>query len=257
MPRALSAKTLDTITGQLIFEQALNDQHLRVFENKTYRWFTLGGDVIQAIMSLQQPEKALLPVPRAMLMFLLWQPQAKNILNLGLGAAGIERVLENCGITNMTSIESEQTIISMAKKYFNLPPSVLTKHAKAADYIAAKNERYDVILCDIFANEVMPNCLNQAEFYRNLSRRVIEQGSVLINIIAADNAHLIRLITVIKRYFSHVALIDFIDYRNILLIVRNAPLPEVSKLERINCANKDSRLPSFSQFISRIRYIPN
>jgi len=108
----------------VIYEEAIGESIVTVKETDEYRWFEFGGNVVQSLMCKKKPQQILTPVSQSLLLFLLWKKTPLKVLNLGLGGASLERTLEVIPSTLITSVESSQAIIDMAKRYFNLPKKV-------------------------------------------------------------------------------------------------------------------------------------
>ena len=88
----------DTIKSNLIESQQSAYGPVCVYQNKEYRWLTLAQKTneditIQGVMNLTHPEQVIVPVNQCMMLFLLKPVDTLNILNLGLGTAGFERIM--------------------------------------------------------------------------------------------------------------------------------------------------------------------
>lgn len=252
----LSAKQLTLLQGDIIFQQRLDNQTLRVLENSQYRWFTLGGNAIQAIMSKAQPHACLLAVPQALLIFLLWRNNANSILNLGLGSAGLERTLNHYSAFNITAIEQQFDIIEMAKHYFNLPSNVMAITASAESYLAKTNNTFDIVLCDIYQQEKSPEALFSKSFYQNISKTLKPAGCALMSINISCQQQLTTLLAMLHTLNLNLALIDFSDYKHIVVIMSKAPLLNKTQLIALN-QHKSAQLNiDFSLYIERMHFIP-
>ena len=251
----LSAAQLLQLEGEVIFHQTLDKQVLRVFENTQYRWFTLGGDVVQAIMAKAQPEAILLAIPQALMMFVLWQSKAKTVLNLGLGAGGLERALTHHHDFNITAVEQQAKIITMAQHYFNLPDKVQVIADTAESFLAKTHHSFDVILCDIYQHERTPQALFHSKFYLNLSKKLTPTGCALVSI-NSNAEQLTSLLTILRSLHLHVSLIDFNDYKNIVVLISKAPLPNKTQLMTFNQQQASSLNMDFLPYIERTHAVP-
>ena len=239
----------------MIFQQKLEKQICRVFENAQYRWFTLGGDAVQAIMAKAQPETILLAIPQALLIFTLWQSKAKSILNLGLGAGGLERALTHHYTFDITAIEQQAEIITMAKRYFNLPDSVLAIAETAESFLAKTKSTFDIILCDIYQQEQSPKALFSSTFYLNLSKKLTPTGCALVSV-NSNAEQLTELLTKLRCLNLHISLIDFNDYKNIIVLLSKTPLPTKAQLITVNRQHVNAFNIDFSPYIERMHVIP-
>ena len=251
----LSATQLLHLEGESIFQQTLDTQVLRVFENAQYRWFTLGGNAVQAIMAKAQPQTTLLAIPQALMIFLLWQPKTSRILNLGLGAGGLERALHHYHAFDMTAIEQQAEIITMAKNYFNLPARIAAINDNAESFLAHTKNTFDIILSDIYQQEQSPSALFEKPFYVNLVKKLTPTGCALVSI-NINAQQLTSLLTILRRLNLHVSLIDFNDYKNIIVVISKLPLPDKIQLIRLNQQHIKSLNIDFSSAIEHMHTLP-
>lgn len=250
----LSAKQLLELKGHVIFQQQLDKQELRVFENSEYRWFTLGGNAVQAIMAKAQPEFPILAIPQALLIFILWQSKAKSVLNLGLGAGGLERALTRYSAFDITAIEQQAKVITIAKNFFDLPNNVTVIADTAESFLAKTSRTFDIILCDIYQYEQTPSVLFSQDFYLNLSKKLPPSGCALISL-ESNAEHLISLLTILRNLHLHISLIEFNDYKNIIVLTSKIPLPSKTQLMLLNKKQDNPLNIDFLPYIERIHSV--
>jgi len=221
---------LNRHSGELVYGTNIDGTYLEVRESKHYRWFHFGDDAIQSIIDVKQPEKILLPIQQAMLSFLLWKQAPQSILNLGLGGGVFERHFQSNAEISLETIEISTDVIDVARRYFYLPNN-LSIHIEAAEsYLQRNHSKVDVILCDIFANQENPVCLKEQTFYQNLQHNCKDSAVVFINLFPINEQYMVELIINIKPYFNHVALIEFENYKNVVLVLSQEVLPTKSTL---------------------------
>lgn len=240
-----------------IHEQLINGSKLAVKETNNYRWFECGGQDIQSLMSLQQPEQVLTPVSQSLLMFLLWNDRSLKVLNLGLGGGGIERALALVPNVSLTSVELFQQVIDMAKQFFHLSENAHVVCDSADNFINNTRTLYDIVLCDLFIDEKNPNFLFSNNFYEQLKKIMLNNAVAMLNIQADTNEQLLLVLYAIKKVFTYVALIEFSDYKNIVVICSTREIPNRSLLNE-QLANFDQiDLSALEKIIPQIRYIPH
>src|SRR5262249_34988745 len=64
---------------------------LTVSESRGLRWLPIGGDAIQSAMRIAEPDALALDYTRTMMAFLLFHPEPRNLLSLGLGGGSITK----------------------------------------------------------------------------------------------------------------------------------------------------------------------
>ena len=240
-----------------LHEQIINDSILAVKETSDYRWFEHGGQDIQSIMSLKKPEQVLTPVSQSLLMFLLWNTRPLKVLNLGLGGGTFERALALMPNVSLTSVELFQQVIDVAKKHFNLAENANVVCDSADNFIKSTNIKFDVILCDLFIDEKNPDFLFSNTFYEQLQKIMLKQSVVMLNVQADSNEQLLLVLCAIRNVFPYVALIEFSDYKNIVVMCSTDEIPEKSMLiEKLTNFNKID-LSGLKNIIPKIRHIPH
>ena len=115
----------------------------------------------------------------------------KKVLLLGLGAGSVVDLLVNkhglkCAITG---VELDATVIDLAKKYFDIEKYTSLKivQADAFELVQNNNEKYDLIVVDLFVGDTVPAAFASEEFIQNLRRLCNEKCCVVYNKMT-DNA---------------------------------------------------------------------
>ncbi|WP_441003391.1 spermidine synthase [Pseudocolwellia agarivorans] len=253
-------KKLLTKKHSLLHQQDAGGSVLSVKETADYRWFEYGGEVVQSLMCKAVPEQILTPISQSLLVFLLWRSRPLKVLNLGLGGASLERSLATIPSVLITSVEYSQAVIDMAKRYFNLPKKVHVVCQKAEDFIQQPHNeaytKYDVVLCDLFLEEKSPEFLFTQDFYFHLNNITNDKAVVMINLQAESDEQLLTALIGIKQHFPYIALIEFDDYKNIVLICSLAEIPNRNILNE-QLKNFDQiNFTELNKVIKKIRYIP-
>ena len=240
----------------LLNQQVLGGYLLEVKETTQYRWFEYDGTSIQSLMSKAAPEKVIMPVSQSLLLFLLLENNPINILSLGLGGASIERALVSIPNIKITAIDASQPIIDMAKRYFYLPNSVEVYCQQAEQFVEETTIQYDVVLCDLFIGEKSPEFLFTELFYKQLRKITNPKTVVSLNIKAQNNQQLLNMLLIIKKYFPNIALIEFEDYSNIVILCSYQTIPNQSILQQRLLDFTDVDLRGLKQVIEKMTYIP-
>lgn len=257
----LNIKALLNKQHTVLFQQTVNNSELVVKETADYRWFEFGGQIIQSLMHKKQPRQLFTPVSQSLLLFLLWKNQPLKVLNLGLGGASIERMLAPMPQLLLTSVEASQTVIDIAQQYFKLPQKVRVICEHAEHYVqqvnVTANGQFDVVICDVFVDEKSPEFLFSTDFYLHLSQITNDKAVVMINIQAESNEQLFSALFAVKQYFAYVALIEFDDYKNIVLVCSASEIPAKEVLKQKLESFPQSGAALLTQAINKIRYIPH
>lgn len=108
----------------------------------------------------------------------------KKVLLLGLGAGGILPLLKNkYGKVEITAIEWDQEMIELAKKagVSNHLQGLRVIEEDAAEAIKNLNDRYDLIILDLFEGKKMANAIYTKDFFLALSK-LSNKGYLLANV---------------------------------------------------------------------------
>jgi spermidine synthase len=235
----LKAET--TASNQIHYEDT-DYEPICIYENEDYVWLTFSGDplcevTIQGVMSKANPEQVCLPVNQSMFVFLL-TPATTNmrILNMGLGSAGVERTLRCLErnthylsvIDKFDTVEINASIINAAKKYFKLPDNHTVYQRCAEQFISQCTSSYDVINIDIFNGDNHLAFVKKDQFWQEINNCLEKDGQVLINLNPKTDQDLQTLLVLLRCYFKCIALIEFNEYRNIVLILSHFSMKHIT-----------------------------
>jgi len=241
---------------RIIHQQFIKGEKLVVKESAKYRWFEYAGCSIQSIMSLANPVQIVMPVTQSFLLFLLINPKASNILNLGLGGASLERCLGQYSEFSITSIESSPSIVDMAKEHFLLTNLSNVICTTAEEFVASSHQQYDVILSDLFIGEQGSSCLLEEQFYQQLMNIITENGLVLINLYVENDQKLTDILLTIRKYFSYLALVEFKDFSNIVVIASRVGIASQQQLQKNKLLFTEIDWQEIDDIIEQITYLP-
>ncbi len=199
---------------------------LEVREIDGLRWFTAGGRYVQGMMDVTAPARVVLPHHHAMLGALAWARRDGRLLNLGLGCGTFERFaaahLPHAGVV---SVEPDAAVLSLAREHFGLPPGLAVVNATAADYLARADERFDVILCDIFVGEHHPDCLFDSYFHADLAAHLAEGGVLALNLSPDEDDEVVAILAALRQPIEWVMLAPVAEHGNVVVLAANAAPP--------------------------------
>jgi spermidine synthase len=218
--------------SQLLYSGEINNQTIEVRQWEEYRWLHIGDESVQTLMTLNAVDQVVLPNIQALLSVLLFCPSVKQVLNLGLGGASLERYLDSrWSEVKIRSVESNEQVIRLAKDYFNLPESVDVIHDSAEHYLLTNNDIYNIVLCDIFVADTQASCLYDNDFYENIKSCLDESGVLAINILPELEDDVIKVLVPIKNYFDYIYLLEFPEYSNAIVFATCKKLPDMDELK--------------------------
>ncbi|WP_395046829.1 spermidine synthase [Flavobacterium sp.] len=94
----------------------------------------------------------------------------------------------------ITGVEIDAETITLANKYFGLDKieNLQIVIADAEKFVAETKETYDLIILDIFEDNIMPDFLFENAFISNVLKVLNTNGFVIFNTIVSDNSAQIR-----------------------------------------------------------------
>ncbi|MEE4246319.1 MAG: fused MFS/spermidine synthase [Kangiellaceae bacterium] len=118
---------------------------------------------------------------------LLAQPNASNILVLGLGGGTLPMTLSQLlPNATITSVEIDPVVVKLAKEYFDYVESdkIITKTQDARLFVkraVIKQQTFDWIILDAFNGDYIPEHLMTEEFLQEVKSILSENGVVTAN----------------------------------------------------------------------------
>lgn len=112
-------------------------------------------------------------------------PDGANVLLLGLGLGSVPFMLESVFGKNyhITAVELDETVIELASKYTlpRLKNKVMVVHADAAIYLQSNTTKYDVIIVDVFIEDIIPGFFERTDGLDQVQNRLLPGGMLLYN----------------------------------------------------------------------------
>lgn len=160
-----------------------------VFDDGKYRRLHFGLDYVQSEMRIDQPQRLSLIYVRKMLAFLLFQPQPRHVLIIGLGGGSHTRFCyEQLPTTRVTTLEISADVIACAPLFGVPDPDSRLRilQTDAVPYLAATRERADVVLFDGCDQKGVAEAFRNEDFYRDVQRSLSPHGVLVTNLIGPE-----------------------------------------------------------------------
>jgi len=165
-----------------------------VSEEAGVRTLHFGSRWIQGAMRIARPYALELEYTRDMMMPLLLRRGSgwpRSVLQIGLGAASLTRFLHRYRPrAAQTVIEIEPMVIAAAAQSFKLPPEDARMRivvADGADYVAASERSFDLILVDGYDAGGRTGALDTLPFYCNCAARLSSRGLFAANLLTRNH----------------------------------------------------------------------
>jgi len=169
-----------------------------VSDARGVRSLHVGGEAIQSAMRLGDPFALYLDYTRCMMAFLLFHPEPRRALMIGLGGGSLAKFFfKKLRNTSIRVIELDPRVLAAARQQFHLPPDDARFAVEIGDGAEAlAPECCDVLVVDAFHDEEhVPELASQA-FYDAAYLALAEPGALVVNFMDDDrnlDANLQRL----------------------------------------------------------------
>jgi spermidine synthase len=148
---------------------------------------------------LSAPHRLILSYTREMMTCLLFNPDPRRVLLLGLGGGSIAKFCyRHLPAADITAVEVSADVIALRRE-FSIPADdgrFRVVRADGAAYVSALSSCMDVVLADACDRAGIATQFNSIEFYRN-ARNCLAPGGVFVTNVCGDEgdcmAHLSKL----------------------------------------------------------------
>jgi spermidine synthase len=161
---------------------------IAVSDARGYRSLHVGGEAIQSTMKLGDPFALALDYTRCMMAFLLFHPQPREVLMIGLGGGSLAKFFHRrLRATRVRVVELDARIVDTARMHFALPPDDARLSVEIGDGAEALSpECCDVLVIDAYHDERhVPELATQA-FYDAAFMALGEKGVLVVNYMNDD-----------------------------------------------------------------------
>ena len=180
---------------------------IAVSDERGVRSLHVGGEAIQSAMRVADPHALALDYTRCMMGFLLFHPEPREALMIGLGGASLPKFFhKNLKRTKIRVVELDPRIVAAAREHFALPSDDARLSVEIGDGAEAlAPECCDVLLVDAYHDEAHVPELASAEFYDAAWLALAERGAMAINFMN-DDRDLDRNLQRLERAFGGAVL---------------------------------------------------
>ena len=175
--------------SELLYDQKSPFNHIQVRRQPdglvTLQFADSARPATQTALYPDRPHELILPYARALAASVLFRPEAKRVLIVGLGGGALPAFLRrHFPETQITAVELDPKVIEVARQFFAFKEDDKLK-AVAGDgrkFIETTEETYDLIVLDAYGPESIPRALATREFLAAVKKRLSPRGVVASNI---------------------------------------------------------------------------
>jgi len=161
---------------------------IAVSDARGVRTLHIGGEAIQSSMRLDDPFALALDYTRCMMAFLLFHPEPREALMIGLGGASLPKYFyRHLKKTRVRVVEIDPRVVAAARAQFELPPDderFAVEIGDGAESLAP--ECCDVLVVDAFHDEQHAPAMSDAAFYDASFLALAEPGVMVVNFMDDD-----------------------------------------------------------------------
>jgi spermidine synthase len=230
---------------------------LTVSEERGVRYLHVGGEAIQSAMRMDDPFALELDYTRCMMAFLLFHPQPRRALMIGLGGGSLAKFFHRHipGLRNHV-VEYDERVIATARALFHVPPDdarLSVEHGDGVEALAP--ECCDLLVVDGFEDESTPAAMVSQAFFDAAWCALEEPGALVVNFMD-DDPDFDRNLQRIERAFGGAVIVfqSLRDPNIVVLGLKGAP-PAIAWRElraRAVALEKRYGLP-FPRYVERLR----
>jgi spermidine synthase len=161
---------------------------IAVSDERGVRSLHVGGEAIQSSMKIGDPFALALDYTRCMMAFLLFHPEPRHALMIGLGGGSLAKFFHRrLRHTQVRVVELDRRIVDTARAHFALPPDDERLAVEIGDGAEALSpECCDVLVVDAYHDEAHVPALATAAFYDAAFLALEPRGVLLVNFMDDD-----------------------------------------------------------------------
>jgi spermidine synthase len=159
-----------------------------VSDARGVRTMHVGGEAIQSAMRIDDPYALALDYTRCMMAFLLFHPEPRRALMIGLGGGSLAKfVYKWLKKTSLRVVELDERVVAAAREHFALPAEGGRFTVEIGDGVEAlAPECCDVLVVDAFQDELHVPALASQAFYDGAFLALAEPGAMIVNFMDDD-----------------------------------------------------------------------
>ena len=202
-------------------KQGGGDAGVEVSERDGVRSLHLGSDTVQSSMKLADPVELVLSYTRAMMAFLLFRPEPRHVVMIGLGGGSLAKfIYHRMPGVGITAVESHPAVLFAARQYFHVPENDERFRAELAEgsaWVAANPRSCDVLLVDGYDGHEQVQMLASEGFYADARAALGEEGILVTNLWSSDE-RFDTYVQRMERVFSAVVCVPAERHGNVIAL---------------------------------------
>jgi len=225
------------------------------------RTMHVGGEAIQSAMRIDDPFALALDYTRCMMAFLLFHPEPRRVLMIGLGGGSLAKFFYRyLRKTIIRVVELDADVVAAARRHFALPEDDARLAVEVGDGVEAlAPECCDVLVLDAFQDELHVPHLASREFYDGAFLALSEPGALVVNFMNDDPKFDLTLQRLERAFGGAVLAMPALYDPNILVFALKGVPARIAFSElKTKAEHLEVRLGlPFTRYVNRLRAMNN
>lgn len=207
-----------------------------ILETDSERRLHFTYDSVQSVMRLDEPDALTSAYTRKMMAFLLFNPNPKNILMVGLGGGSQAKFCyRNLRMTKISVVEIDPRVIALREE-FCIPADDHRFRIICDDgarYMSRLAERIDVLMIDAFDAIGLAPTLATSDFYAQAAQRLSSNGLLVMNFAGEPQRYVAHIERIRAAFGGSTLLVPVVADDNLVLFTfkKRIPLPTTARYE--------------------------
>jgi len=228
-----------------------------ILETDSERRLHFAHDSVQSVMRLDEPDALICAYTRKMMAFLLFKPNPKHIVMVGLGGGSLAKFCyRNLPRTRISVVEIDPRIIALREE-FCVPPDDHRFRIVCDDgarYLSNSEERIDVLMVDAFDTDGLAPTLAASDFYGRAARQLSPNGMLVMNFSGDTKRYAMHIQRIRAAFAGSTLLVRVATNDNLVLFAlkKRIPLPTTARYESRAQRLKARLALEFPRYLRRI-----
>jgi spermidine synthase len=228
-----------------------------IFDTLFERRLQFTNDATQSAMLLADPDALIAQYTRKMMAFLLFNPNPRHIVMIGLGGGSLPKFCyRKLPRSRITVVEIDARVIALREE-FCIPKDderFRVVHDDGARFVEQLEEPMDALLIDAFDAEGIAPSLANSGFYARAARQLTDDGILVMNFWGPCRRYVDNLSQARAAFGDSLLLVPVSGDANVLLFAFKRPPPHsiTAELETAATHLQMRLLLDFPRYLRRI-----
>jgi spermidine synthase len=207
-----------------------------LLETAEERRLHFSQDSVQSVMRLDEPDALVSAYTRKMMAFLLFNPNPKKIVMVGLGGGCLAKFCyRNLPKTRISVVEIDDRVIALREE-FHIPSDDERFRIVCDDgahYISHSSQPIDIVVVDAFDPVGLAPTLADTDFYERVSQRLAPNGMLVMNFSGETERYATHIKRIRAAINGSALLVPVVEEDNLVLFAfkKRIPLLTTAKYE--------------------------